>query len=217
MIISLIWVFNVSRTAQLVHSHLETRRKNAEGFGLSGHTKIFMMDKKSPAPIILRHRNLRLIGFWIYFSLLLNFKFKFTTFREALIATGLSAGFSLIIWGLYFWELPRSSGKVNLLISIVIFMVLFVLLTWMMASLLDQPDSNAYLKRGLDYVAQGDYEEAIGAFTSAIEMKPDYVPTYVLRGEAYRAKYKDNDDKANDAQSRAETDWIKANALRKTQ
>ena len=71
MIISLIWVFNVSRTAQLVHSHLDTRRKNAEIFGLRGHTKIFIMDRDSGFSKIFRHNKLRLFGFGLYFFLLL--------------------------------------------------------------------------------------------------------------------------------------------------
>ena len=71
LIISLIWVFNVSRTAQLVHSHLDTRRENAEIFGLRGHTKIFIMDRDSGFSKIFRHNKLRLVGFGLYLYLLL--------------------------------------------------------------------------------------------------------------------------------------------------
>lgn len=46
--------------------------------------------------------------------------------------------------------------------------------------------------RGLKYFTKGDYDEAIEEYTKAIGIKPDYVKAYALRGEAYRAKGKDN-------------------------
>ena len=114
LIISLIWVFNVSRTAQLVHSHLDTRRKNAEIFGLRGHTKIFIMDKDSGFSKIFRHNKLRLVGFGIYFSLLLNFPLKsivsYNAFipRVAIIVSGI---LSIWIWYFYFKQPFRTSNK----------------------------------------------------------------------------------------------------------
>ena len=83
MIISLIWVFNVSRTGQLAHSHLDTRRENAEIFGLRGHAKIFIMDQDSGFSKIFRHNKLRLVGFWVYLCLLL-LKLKFMNFHGEL-------------------------------------------------------------------------------------------------------------------------------------
>ena len=121
MIISLIWVFNVSRTAQLVHSHLDTRRKNAEIFGLRGHTKIFIMDRDSGFSKIFRHNKLRLFGFGLYFFLLL-LKLKSLHFHGVLsflnsiewrfilgIAIIVSAYVSGWIWYIYFKAPLRSS------------------------------------------------------------------------------------------------------------
>ena len=119
-IISLIWVFNVSRLAQLVHSHLETRRENEPQLGLSGHTKIYNRDKTVGVRKILRHNILRLIGFGIYFSLLL-LKLKSMNFHgvpilhefmewDILWASILvSVGLPVWIWYAYFYKLHRSS------------------------------------------------------------------------------------------------------------
>ena len=98
MIISLIWVFNVSRTAQLVHSHLDTRRKNAEIFGLRGHTKIFIMDQDSGFSKIFRHNKLRLVGFGIYFLLLL-FKVESMNFHGVLSISNSIEG--VIPWAIF--------------------------------------------------------------------------------------------------------------------
>ena len=126
MIISLIWVFNVSRTAQLVHSHLDTRRKNAEIFGLRGHTKIFIMDRDSGFSKIFRHNKLRLFGFGLYFFLLL-LKLKSLHFHGVLsflnsiewwfilgIAIIVSTYVSGWIWYIYFKAPLRSSREAPL-------------------------------------------------------------------------------------------------------
>ena len=123
LIISLIWVFNVSRTAQLVHSHLDTRRKNAEIFGLRGHTKIYKMDKDSDVSKIFRHNKLRLVGFWIYLCLLL-LKVESLHFHGVLsflnsiewwfilgIVSIVSAYLSGWIWYIYFKAPLRSSRE----------------------------------------------------------------------------------------------------------
>ena len=214
MIISLIWVFNVSRTGQLVHSHLDTRRKNAEIFGLRGHTKIFIMDRDSGFSKIFRHNKLRLVGFGIYFFLLLRFKLKSTILDEAfiwLIAIGLSIVLSSAIWFLYFGKLPRLSRKTSNLISticIVLVPVLLALLILLVTPLSSQPDANAHLMRGLKYAAEGDYAGAIEEYTKAIKIKPDYAKAYALRGEAHRAK--GEDDQSN-------KDWGMVKALREGQ
>ena len=78
----------------------------------------------------------------------------------------------------------------------------------MLVNLQVQPDANAHLMQGLRYSAKGDYDNAIEAYTKAIEIKPGYVPAYALRGLEYSAK--GDDDQSN-------ADWAKANALRKAQ
>lgn len=120
LIISLIWVFNVSRLAQLIHSHLDTRRENSEKFGLRGHTKIYEMDKSSGFSIMLRHYKLRLVGFGIYFFLLL-LKLKSMNFYGVPILQKFIEGYILWasilvsvvllvwIWYIYFHKLHRSS------------------------------------------------------------------------------------------------------------
>ena len=70
--ISLIWICNMSRLAQLSHWNLETQRECEHKLGIKGHKKIHEMDKKrekdSSVSKILRHSRLRLVGFGIYFS-----------------------------------------------------------------------------------------------------------------------------------------------------
>ena len=46
VVISLIWICNMSRLAQLSHWHLETQRECERKLGLIGHRKIYKMDKK---------------------------------------------------------------------------------------------------------------------------------------------------------------------------
>ena len=80
VLISLMWIFNVSRHAQLSHSHLDTRSAASKKFGLSGQAKIEEMDADSDLlNKILRHNKLRFISFGIYFFFLL-FKLKSMTF-----------------------------------------------------------------------------------------------------------------------------------------
>ena len=147
LIISLIWVFNVSRTGQLVRSHLDTRRENAEIFGLRGHTKIFIMDKDSGFSKIFRHNVLRLVGFGIYFALLLNFLLRSMTFNgapsllESIISHEVfvpwvaiinSVVLSVLIWYFYFKKPFSLSSKTSIKLQhiayISIFLVLLLLL-----------------------------------------------------------------------------------------
>ena len=80
VVISLLWICNMSRLAQLSHWHLEIQRECEHKLGLIGHRKIAQMDKKRakdlPFSIILRHSKLRFVGFWMYFTLLLSFEVK---------------------------------------------------------------------------------------------------------------------------------------------
>ena len=41
---------------------------------------------------------------------------------------------------------------------------------------------------GVRYLSEGNYEEAVIAFTVAIEIDPKQVPAYIGRGDAYLAK-----------------------------
>jgi tetratricopeptide (TPR) repeat protein len=43
-------------------------------------------------------------------------------------------------------------------------------------------------QRGQSYNRQGNFEEAIGAYTEAIQLKPDFVLAYQNRGRAYNDK-----------------------------
>ena len=116
LIISLIWVFNVSRLAQLIHSHLATRRENEPQLGLSGHTKIYNRDKTFGVRKILRHNILRLVGFGLYFFLLL-LKLKSMNFNSVLVLEKdilikvivVSTGLPFLIWYYYFKVHFRSS------------------------------------------------------------------------------------------------------------
>ena len=147
LIISLIWVFNVSRTGQLVRSHLDTRRENAEIFGLRGHTKIFIMDQDSGFSKIFRHNVLRLVGFGIYFALLLNFLLRSMAFNgvpsplESIISHEVfvpwvaiinSGVLSVLIWYFYFKKPFSLSSKTfekwQHIVYIIILLVLLVLL-----------------------------------------------------------------------------------------
>ena len=80
VVISLLWICNMSRLAQLSHWHLGTQRECEHKLGLIGHKKIAKKDakreKQLPILKILRHSRLRFVGFWIYFTLLISFGLK---------------------------------------------------------------------------------------------------------------------------------------------
>ncbi len=46
-------------------------------------------------------------------------------------------------------------------------------------------DAEDALKRGIEHAKKGEYNDAVGEFTRAIELKPDYVEAYIQRGTAY--------------------------------
>lgn len=127
VIISLIWICNVSRLAQLVHWHLETMRQCESKLGLKGHKKIAQKDEKLAISKILRHNSLRLLGFGIYFYLLLNV--PPTIFCcETLIpwfSIGASVVLSFGIWYLYFFILSKTPSKRRHIASIVLPIVFF--------------------------------------------------------------------------------------------
>ena len=75
VVISLLWIVNVSRLTQLLNTNTTMLReadKKYPALKLKANLNIAKMDCISRAPTILRHRSLRLIGFWVYLSLLVN-------------------------------------------------------------------------------------------------------------------------------------------------
>ena len=80
-LISLMWICKMSRLAQLSHWHLETQRRCEYKLEVIGHRNIAHKDEKSLISKILRHSQLRFIGFGVYFALLLNFLLRSMTFN----------------------------------------------------------------------------------------------------------------------------------------
>ncbi len=154
VIISLIWICNVSRLAQVIHWHFETMRQCECELGLIGHRKIAQLDEKLGVSKILRHNVLRFIGFWIYFSLLLNVLPTSIFFYETLIpwfsivasgvlspgqillaggtniiSIGVSAVLSFGIWCLYFFILSsETSSKTRCIASMVLLILSSIVL-----------------------------------------------------------------------------------------
>ncbi len=221
VIISLIWIFNVSRLAQLAQWHRETVRDCESKLGLEGHKKIAKTDEESTFSKILRHSILRFIGFGIYSALLLTYILKSMNFNFlnetsiSLIAILGSAVVPFLIWRFYFKNPPTSSRK-NLIkfqyiIAIIALLILCLLLFLYLVDLQKEPEVpevKVHLMSGLEFSEKGDYDNAIASYTKAIEIKRDYAKAYALRGEAYRAK--GEDDQSN-------KDWGIVNALRKAQ
>ncbi len=50
-----------------------------------------------------------------------------------------------------------------------------------------QQEARAYLNRGLEYNALGQYERAIQSYDEAIRLNPEYATVYYNRGLAYEA------------------------------
>ena len=71
VLISLMWIIAVSRFAQVYHIHARTRQQCECLLGLNGHSKITQMDKGLRIPKLTSHYMLRLVGFGVYFCLLL--------------------------------------------------------------------------------------------------------------------------------------------------
>ena len=226
-ILSLMWIINVTRLTQVLNRNGKTLIEAEEKLGLKGHTKITCMDDKSHAPIILRHRHLRLMGFWIYFSLLLLNVLPrlllssvpgpvealplYITLPLSLILVLFSGALTLLIRKIYWAGLPSESDEKSdkfKFVDWLIIVILAVILISYPVILQIGPDANAYLMRGLKHYAKGNYEDANEAYKKAIELNPNFAPAYALRSEAYRAKDKD-------AQSNA--DWAEANRLRTAQ
>ena len=124
VVISLIWIANVSRLAQLTYWHRDTMRQCERKLKLRGHRKIAKIDGKSFISKVLRHSKLRLVGFGIYFSLLLHFILKSMDFIAVLpwfidwhavliawFAISGGVGTSYCIWCLYFKDLSPSSRE----------------------------------------------------------------------------------------------------------
>ena len=197
--ISLIWISNVSRLAQRVYLHRDTIRQHERKLGLIGHGKIVGVDQRSFVLRILGHGNLRLIGFGIYFSLILYFPLKSINSYEMLIprVTIIGSGvLSIWIWYFYFKKHTPLTSKTPIKwyhIALIIILLTLIIgpLTFFLANLQTQPDANAHLMRGLKHYANGEYAKAIEEYTKAITIKPDYTKVYALRGEAYRVQGED--------------------------
>ena len=128
VMISLIWICNVSRLAQLSYLDRATIRQREYNLGLKGHGKIYAIDEKMvkdlPVTKILRHSGLRLVGFGTYFFLLLHFMLKSMDFIKVpslligwhdvlilLFAILGGGGMSFLIWRIYFKGPSSSSGE----------------------------------------------------------------------------------------------------------
>ena len=147
-----------------------------------------------------------------------------------------SGGMSFLIWRLYFKE-PSSSLRetpmksqhiaseenseqeqkkrkspmkfLSIVLLVLCSLLLFLFIINLISFSLDlEVSSHTYLIRGMRYSAKGNYDKAIEAYGKAIDRKPDYVSAYALRAEVHRAKNKDEE---------SQTDWDKANELRKAQ
>ena len=118
VVISLIWICNTSRLAQLSHWHLETQRRCEYKLGVIGHRNIAHRDENSTISKLLRHSVLRFFGFGIYFFLLLHYILQSMDFITVfplcigwhewlilLFAISGSGGLSYSIWCLYFKDL----------------------------------------------------------------------------------------------------------------
>ena len=125
VVISLLWIVNVSRLTQLLNKNTAMLReadKKYPALQLKASLNITKMDCISLAPTILRHRWLRLIGFWVYLSLLVNVlsshsELKVPSNLTERITPGIVVGFSgfltFVIGGLYNFGLPPSPKKIT--------------------------------------------------------------------------------------------------------
>ena len=119
--IALMWGFNVSRLARIMQENLILLRKSEQQLGLASYTNIAKMDfhiaQILPISKLLRYHIMRLIGFWIYLSVLLSLSIKSLNVNQVLlsssilsfcethiwwIAIGVSAYLSVWIWIFYF-------------------------------------------------------------------------------------------------------------------
>ena len=216
--ISMIWVFNVSRIAQLQQVNLDTLIKCEEELGLKGYLTVTKIDKTMgsilPLSKILRHHVLRLIGFWIYLSLLLSILLKSLNFNEELYVVKIlgldkrsiqvlafiwSGYFSLWVWSFYFGFLALSgrfrqySVKYRLIVTLIgVVPIALIIIMGLLPLITDkqlQPDINAYLASGLEYSAKGNYKLAIDDFNKAIALDSNNAGTYFNRGSAYYKKH----------------------------
>ena len=106
-VISFMWIFNMSRVAQLGRWNRETAHKCESDLGLIGNRKIVALDKVF-VPQWLRHSNLRFFGFGLYlFLLLLSFPWReiicWYLDREIIhcVALLLAGGVALLLYWFY--------------------------------------------------------------------------------------------------------------------
>ena len=124
VVISLLWIVNVSRLTQILNKNTAMLReadKKYPALKLKANLNITKMDCISRAPTILRHRSLRLIGFWVYLSLLGNALFSdselrvSSNFTEGItpwIVVGFPGFLAFGIGWLYHCGLPPSRKKI---------------------------------------------------------------------------------------------------------
>ena len=216
--ISMIWIFNVSRLAQLQQINLNTLIKHEEKLGLDGYSTITAIDKNMewhlPFSKILRHHVLRLIGFWIYFSYLLLFMLKSLDLNERLhllnvidfdrtfnvsLAIVYGAYFSLCVWSFYFgflrWfglseRVPLIYQRIMKVVGLLpVVLIFFIIPLLFLTDEQIQPNANAYLASGLEHSAKGNYKLAIHDFNQAIVLDPNNAGTYFNRGFSYYKKH----------------------------
>ncbi len=155
VVISLLWIVNVSRLTQLLNKNtamLAEADRKYSALQLQASLKIKKMDCISRAPTILRHRCLRLIGFWVYLSLLVNVLSSRSELKVSSnltegitpwIVVGLSGFLAFGIGWLYNFGLPPSLKKiidrlkcvnwsihviVNMLVCIIVVVAIAILL-----------------------------------------------------------------------------------------
>ena len=168
VVISLLWVVNVSRLTQLLNKNTAMLREADETYPalkLKASLDITKMDCISRAPTILRHRYLRLIGFWVYLSLLVNTLFSDSELKVSSnliegigpwIVVGLSGFLAFGIGWLYNFGLPPSPKKiidrlkcvnwsvrvmVNMLACLIVIVVIAILLVLACQWLQIQPEA----------------------------------------------------------------------------
>lgn len=77
----------------------------------------------------------------------------------------------------------------------------------------ENPEWREQYDLGVRYLSEGNYEEAILAFSAAIEIDPNHADTYVLRADAYILAAKAEPENAKDYLRLAEKDYEKAEDL----
>ena len=219
--IALMWGFNITRLSRIMQDNLNTLRKNERKLGLGGHINIakmdFFIEQILPYSKILRHDVMRLIGFWIYLSILLSLSIKSLNVNEIFpsssllsfcdthiwwMAVGVSGYLSVWIWVFYYdyeklshlaYNASKAFGfilKIMLryLPAIIIILIFLSSLGLLLVNNQLHPDANTYLISGIESYVNGNYQVAIDNFNKAIELDPNNSGAYLNRGAIYYKK-----------------------------